>query len=273
MARSLAGWTRPRGGLEKTFLATRQETATGVHTLLPSCSAAIVIGVGAEWQLLAARGPQDIAASFDEALAAQVRDSDVPAEHDGRLVAPFSSVTGHVLLVLVADEGLQLPERAFAIAQPLLDAGGILLDRALAVQDRDRAVRRVVLLCQERSGRQGRQLADLEHALTLLWPDSTASFYDQTALTGASWSCRRLIRTACDLDQTTISRRPVKAGLLGRDLRYQIAIPLREHGGALVVDVPAGGEELDTRSVAAAIAMTRESGQPVHPLLTGAHHA
>ncbi len=259
------------GGLPLLDIA--EGLANGVQTLLPRCTAGVVVGLGAEWQLLAARGPGDVAAHFDEALAAQVRDSDVAAQHGGLLVAPFSSVTGHVLLVLVADDGLELPERAAAIVQPLLDAGGILLDRALAVQDRDRAVRRVVLLCQEHSGRQGRAIADLEHALTLLWPDSTAGFYDLTALTGASWSCRRLVRTACELDQTTISRRPVKAGLLGRDLRYQIAIPLREHGGALVVDVPAGGEELDTRSVAAAIAMTRESSQPVHPLLTGSQHA
>ena len=263
--------TTETGGLPLLDIA--EGLAQGVHTLVAGCSATIVVALGDEWQLLAAREPQDVAARFDDALAARVRDSDAPAERAGLLVAPFSSVLAHVLLILEADDGHDLPECALALVQPVLDAGGILLDRAIAVQDRDRAVRRVVLLCQERTGRQGRAIADLEHALTLLWPDATARFYDRSDLTGAAWSSRRLVRTACELDQTTISRRPADTGLLGRDLRYQVAIPMPEHRGALVVDLPAGGEEIDTRSVAAAIAMTRESGQPVHPLMTGAQHA
>jgi hypothetical protein len=247
--------------------------ANGVQMLLPGCTAGVVIALGDEWQLLASRGPAELTSSWRQAVAAQVRDTDRSEQQDGYLVAPFSSVTAHVVLVIEANDGEELPERILSIVQPLLDAGGILLDRALAVQERDRAVRRVVLLCKERPRRPGNSIDDLEYALPLLWPDTTAHFYDRTVLAGASWSCRRLVRTACDLDQPTVSRRPVNAGLLGANLRYQIAIPLREHGGALVVDVPAGGEELDTRSVAAAIAMTRESGYPVHPLMAGATHA
>jgi hypothetical protein len=257
------------GGLPLIDIA--EALADGVHLLLPTCTTGVVIALGDQWQLLASRGPAELGARWRDAVAAQVRDSDDPHEHEGYLVAPFSSVTAHVLLVVEAS--LELPERVLPIVQPLLDAGGILLDRAIAVQERDRAVRRTVLLCKERPRRLVESLGDLEYALSLLWPDTTVRFYDRAILSGASWSCRRLIRSACDLDRATIAHRPIDAGLLAADLRYQLAIPLREHGGALIVDLPAGGEELDTQSVAAAIAMTRESGHPGHPVTAGVQHA
>ncbi|HEY1479116.1 MAG TPA: hypothetical protein VGF46_03770 [Gaiellales bacterium] len=247
--------------------------ANGVHTLLPGCTAAVVIAIGPDWQLLAERGPVDVSAAWRATLADEVRANDRASEQADYLVAPFSSVLSHVLLVLVPNEGATLPERAYAIVQPLLDAGGILLDRAIAVQERDQAVRRVVLLCRENGGSASHSTDDLEHSLTLLWHDSSARFYDRSLMAGAGWSTRRIVRTACDLDQPTISRRPVNGGLLDRDLRYQIAIPLPARNGAIVIDVPAAGAELDTRSVAAAITLAHETGRPVHPLLAVAQHA
>jgi hypothetical protein len=258
--------TREVGG--QPLLEIAEGLANGVHTLLPGCTAAVIVALGDEWQLLASRGQSDTFGSFDAALAGLVRGSDEPAERPGHLVAPFASVTVHALLVLIGDDGQELPERAPAIVLPLLDAGGILLDRAIAVQERDRAVRRVVLLCQEHTGRPPHSRAYIEHALTLLWPDTRVRFYDRATLAGASWSERRIVRTACDLDRPTISRRPVSAGLLERDHRYQIAIPMLEQLGALVIDMPAAGEELDTRSVAAAVALTRDASTNVHPLMT-----
>jgi hypothetical protein len=258
--------TREVGGLP--LLEIAEGLANGVHTLLPGCTAAVIVAVGDEWQLLASCGQSDTFGSFDAALAGLVRGNDEAEERPGYLVAPFSSVTAHTLLVLIGDDGEELPARAASIVQPLLDTGGILIDRAIAVQERDRAVRRVVLLCQEHTGRPAHSRSYIEHALTLLWPDTNVRFYDRATLAGASWSERRIVRTACDLDRPTVSRRPVSAGLLDRDHRYQIAIPMLEQLGALVIDMPAAGEELDTRSVAAAVALTRDASTNVHPLMT-----
>lgn len=254
------------GGLP--LLEIAEGLANGVHTLLPGCTAGVVIAIGDEWQLLAERGPSDVVGSFDEAIASRVRESDAPVERAGYLIAPFSSVTAHVLLVVIGDAGKELPTRAFAVIQPLLDAGGILLDRALALQERDRARRRVVVLCQDRSGRGPHSLPDLEHSLTLLWPGGAVRFFDRAQLAGGSWSERRIVRTACDLERPAIARRPVLAGLLARDFRYQLAIPLQGRRGALVIDMPAGGEELDTQSVAAAISLI---GEPTSLRAVGVH--
>jgi hypothetical protein len=43
-----------------------------------------------------------------------------------------------------------------------------------------------------------------------------------------------------------------------RELTYLLALPVPSQDGAILVEVPAGGEELDTRSLATAIAMTRD---------------
>ena len=122
--------------------------ANGARTLVPSATAAVVVAIGSEWQLLAKAGPLEIADSWPVAVANQVRDSDLPQQHDGYLLAPFSAIGLHALLIVVAAPGEQMPRRTHALLQPLLDAGGILLDRALTVQERDRAVRRVVRLCR-----------------------------------------------------------------------------------------------------------------------------
>jgi hypothetical protein len=249
--------------------------ADGVHTLIPSATAAVVVSVGPDWQLLASRGPIDITASWRATVADQVRDSDLSQQHSDYLVAPFSSVGMHALLIVATQAGEQLPRRAHALVQPLLDAGGILLDRALAVQQRDRAVRRVVGLCQKKDVRPLHTIADLEDAIASLFVDGSAHFHRPGELTGTSWSARRLVRIACDLDQPSIGRTPAYDGLMPRDLAYQIAIPLPDQDGAILVNAPAGGEELDAHSLAAAIALTREThdGATVAHDRWLAHHA
>ena len=42
------------------------------------------------------------------------------------------------------------------------------------------------------------------------------------------------------------------------ELTYLVALPVPSQDGAILVEVPAGGEELDSRSLATAIAMTRD---------------
>jgi hypothetical protein len=232
--------------------------AHGAHTLVPSATAAVVVSIGSEWQLIAQAGPLEIADSWPVAVANQVRDSDLPQQHGGYLVAPFSAIGLHALLIVVAPSSDQMPRRTHALMQPLLDAGGILLDRALAVQERDRAVRRVVGLCQHEGTHAPHTVAEVEQAVASLWPCATARFHDPSDLSGACWSTRRLVRTACDLGQPTVGRTPAYDGLMPVDLTHLLALPVPSHDGAILVEVPAGGEELDTRSLATAIAMTRD---------------
>jgi hypothetical protein len=232
--------------------------ANGAHTLVPSATAAVVVAIGSEWQLLAQAGPLAIADSWPAAVANQVRDSDLPQQHDGYLVAPFSAIGLHALLIVAAAPGDQMPRRTHALLQPLLDAGGILLDRALAVQERDRAVRRVVRLCRHESSRASHTLVEVEHAVASLWPGAKARLHDPSDLFGACWSSRRLVRTACELDQPSVGRTPAYDGLMPLGLTYLVALPVPSQDGAILVEVPAGGEELDARSLATAIAMTRD---------------
>ncbi len=105
---------------------------------------------------------------------------------------------------------------------------------------------------------------DLERAVASLWPGATARFHTSGEVDGVSWSARRLVRVACDLDQPSIGRTPAYDGLLPRDLTYQAAIPMASHQGALLLECPASGEEFDTRSLATAIAMTRELELETH---------
>jgi hypothetical protein len=234
--------------------------AQSVHTLMPACSAGVVVAVGSEWQLLAQRGSTDIASSWRASLAERVRDSDRGEQDSSHLVAPFAAVQSHVLLVLVAEPGGQLPRRAYRTLRPVLDEGGVLLDRAVAAQRRDRAIRRVLLACRERDGHPLRTIDDLEDALSALWPNATAHFHKTTDLARAPRAARRLLRSACDRDQPTVGSTPTGNGLLPPTLRCQVAIPLPSRGGAILVESSAGGEEPDMDSVATALGVARGTG-------------
>ena len=253
--------------------------ADGVHTLIPSATAAVVVAIEGEWQLLAERGPIDVPSSWRAEIADQVRDSDLPQQHGDYLVAPFSAVAMHALLVVTSESNEQMPRRAHALVQPILDAGGILLDRALGVQERDRAVRRIVRLCAGSASRPPRTLEELEAAVASLWPAATARFLEPTRLEDACWSARRLVRVTCDLAQPSVGRVPAYDGLMPRDLAYQIAIPVQSLDGAILVEAPASGETLDTRSLATAISLVREfeqascSADPAGDLRHATRHA
>ena len=82
------------------------------------------------------------------------------------------------------------------------------------------------------------------------------------------------MRVACDLDQPSIGRTPAYDGLMPRDLTYQITIPVPSRDGAILIESPAAGEEFDVRSLATAIALTRDMDQMAsfdeHPTV---HHA
>jgi hypothetical protein len=119
-----------------------------------------------------------------------------------------------------------------------------------------------------------RTITELEDAIASLWPDTTAHFYDPNDLAGTCWSARRLVRVACDLDQPSIGRTPAYEGLMPRDLTYQITIPVPSREGAILIESPAGGEEFDVRSLATAIALTRDMDRATSSNeLAAAHHA
>lgn len=250
--------------------------ADGINTLVPGCTVGVVAGIHSEWQLLAQRGPIDVAATWRPALANRVRASDRARQTADYLVAPFSSVSLHVLLVLIAAPGHRLPARVRPAIQSLLDDGGVLLDRALAAQVHDRLIRRVVLLCRQRDGEAQRGIADIERALSALWPNATARFYDGGSLDVAPSTPRRLMRAACAGDQPVVGRTPAHHGLLPPDLTFHVAIPVRRHGGALLVTAYAGGEEPDPISVATAmelvgsLASLDTDPRPRKAVLTGA---
>lgn len=232
--------------------------ADGIQSLVPTCTAGVVVGVGGQWQLLAQQGPADIASTWSASGAARVRDSDRAIEDADTVVTPFSAVTLHALLVLVAEPGGPAPSSVNGVVQPLLAAGGVLLDRALAAQRRDHTLRRVVFECRARNGFPLRTTGDLERELHALWPSATSTFHARNALEGVPWSLRGPLRTACDLGLPTVSRTPAHDGLLPRDLAFRIAIPMPSHGGALLIEAHAAGEEPDAESVATAIELTQK---------------
>ena len=250
--------------------------ADGIKTLVPECTVGVVAGIHSEWQLLAQRGPIDIATTWRPSLANRVRASDRARQTADYLVAPFSSVSLHVLLVLIAAPGQRLPARVRPAMQSLLDDGGVLLDRALAAQAHDRLIRRVVLLCQQRNGAPQRGIADVEKALSALWPNATARFYDAGAFDEAPSTPRRLMGAACAGDQPVVGRTPAHHGLLPPDLTFHVAIPIRRHGGALLITAYAGGEEPDAISVATAMELVGSlesfdtDTRPSAAILTGA---
>jgi hypothetical protein len=231
--------------------------ADGIRSLVPTCTVGVIVGVGAQWQLLAQHGPADIASTWRASVAARVRDSDRAIEDADTVVTPFSSVTLHALLVLVAEPGGHVEISADGFVQPLLAAGGVLLDRALAAQRRDRALRRVVLECRARNGYRLRTIDDLELALHALWPEATVKFHACNAIGSAPSSLRGPLRTACNLGLPTVSRTPAHDGLLPRDLAFRVAIPMPAHEGALLIEAHAAGEEPDAESVATAIELTQ----------------
>jgi hypothetical protein len=231
--------------------------ADGIHSLAPTCTAAVAVAIGAQWQLLAQQGPADVASTWRASVAERVRDSDRTIEDANIVVAPFSSVRLHALLVLVAEPAGRVQFSADSFVEPLLAAGGVLLDRALAAQQRDRAIRRVVLECRARNGYLLRTIDDLERELHALWPNATVRFHGRNALEGAPCSLRGPLRTACNLGLPTVSRTPAHDGLLPQELAFRIAIPMPTREGALLIEAHAAGEEPDAESVATAIELAR----------------
>jgi hypothetical protein len=129
---------------ERALVRVADGLAHAIHTLLPGSTAAVVVvGHGSEWRMLGQRGPIDLSSTWRHAVARRVRDSD-PRAADEYLIAPFSAVALEIMLVLAGPADGPDPDSIRVIVQPLLDAGGILLDRALATTRLDPPHRRNV---------------------------------------------------------------------------------------------------------------------------------
>jgi hypothetical protein len=105
--------------------------ADAVHALIPGCTAAVVVvEQGPEWTMLAQRGPLDVTRSWRRMVARHTRLVGGSGTRRDVLVAPIPSQRLHAMVVVVPIEGVSLPQATRTIVQPLLDAGGLLLDAA-----------------------------------------------------------------------------------------------------------------------------------------------
>ena len=206
------------------------------------------------------RGPIDVSATWRATVADQVRDSDLPQQHADHLVAPFSAVGLHALLIVEASSSEQMPRRAHAIVQPLLDAGGILLDRALAragARPR-RAPRRASLPARERARRAHDRRPRARRGIALARGDGTVPRPRPISPAPAGRPGGSCAPPASSISRASAASRAMTASCPATSI-YQVAIPVPSTSGAILVEVRAGGEELDTRSLATAIALIRES--------------
>jgi hypothetical protein len=243
-----------------------QGLVEGIRGLMPGCTVAAISSVGATWQMLAHAGTVELAPHWPRAAADRVRVTD-RAEHDaGYLIAPFSAVELPTLLIVAPERGHEIPPRLLEHIRPLLDGGGVLLDRAVAAQRRDRLVRRIVSECRLRNGLEPRSLPDLEIALARLWPDAIATHHPAAdVLANCDWGLRRLLRNACELNDAAIGRSPSHDGLLPPDTKSRIAIPAPRDGGAILIETGTAGELPDRDSIATA---TMIAAAPLRPRTT-----
>jgi GGDEF domain-containing protein len=239
------------------LLEVAASVAEGARKLVPSCTATVAVELGSAWQLLAQCGNVDVASDWRGALAVGLPSGERAQQGDGYAVSAFPSSNLRALLILLAEPETEVPTHAHASLRTLLDEGGALLDDALAVQQRDRAVRRVTLLEHaRRQVRPSRVTDDVEDAISSLWPCASVHFHDLDEIRDAPWSTRGLVQTSYDLDRLVVDDAP-GSGLLPADLSYRVAIPFRSRRGAFLVQPWAGGEDLDIESVAAASAVAR----------------
>jgi hypothetical protein len=244
-----------------------QGLAEGIRTLEPSCTASVVVAIGPQWQQLARCGNIDIASHWTRATAERVSVTDTPEYDAGKLIAPFAAIDLHALLVLAPEQGEQVPGRVLETVRSMLTGGGVLLDRAVDSQRRERLVRRVVSECRLRDRRPPRTTRDLERMVAELWPSASAEVHPISAVGNLPWNARRLITTAARDGYPTMGRTPSHDGLLPADLRSQIAIPIGTDEGAILIEVDAAGEAADTESIATAMRIAHAASEPGARLL------
>jgi GGDEF domain-containing protein len=232
--------------------------AEAAHALVPTCTAAVAVEVGSRWQLLAQSGSIDVASDWRGTLAASTVGGDGPRRGDGYAVAVVPSTNVRALLILITEPDREIAPRSLDAIGELLVDGGRRLDRAHAMQQRDRASRRIQALSRQHSELRPSRVTDrLESTIAGLWPDAIVRFYDLAASREASGSIRRLAQSAYDLDNPVFDDAPAARRLLPAGQIYRFAIPFRARRGALIVIVASNGEALDNESVAVAHSLAR----------------
>jgi hypothetical protein len=126
-----------RAGIDRQNEAVLVDAAAGVvdsvHALIAGCTAAVVVvGAAAEWKMLAQSGPEDLSRTWRRLVSGTGRRADPPCAQRESLVVPFASERIRALLVVVPLRGISLPSGTRRIVQPILDAGGIVLDASLS---------------------------------------------------------------------------------------------------------------------------------------------
>jgi GGDEF domain-containing protein len=234
------------------------DLADAARALAPSCTTAVAVEVGSRWQLLAQSGGVDVASDWRGTLAASSGGGEGPRHGDGYAVAVIPVRSFRALLMLVAESDSGVGARALDSVGGLLSASAQRLEAARAAQQRDRAARRMESLSRKHGEvRPSRVTDQLESAVAALWPDAVVRFYDLGAGKDSPSSTRRLAQAAYDLDNPVFDDAPAARRLLPPDLTYRFAIPFRARRGALIVEVPANGEAIDSESVAVAHAVAR----------------
>jgi hypothetical protein len=109
--------------------------ADAVHALLSGCTAAVVmVGIGSEWRMLAQSGPEDLSDTWRRLVAGTARLEGPESGHPNALVLRFASQRISAKLAMAPLPAISLPQNTQRIVQPLLDAGGVLLDAALSAE-------------------------------------------------------------------------------------------------------------------------------------------
>ena len=235
------------------------EIAAGVRALVPSCSCEVAVQVGATWQVVGHGGSEKVVGKRHAAVGEALGQSDSRTDHC--LVATFSCRLAAARLVLLANEEEPIPPWAEEAVQAVLQQGGAVLDRALAAQQRDRAIRRLAVVRRSNENPTAAPTVDgLLEAIASLWPRTSVSYHGRDGRTTESSTIRRLVRTACDLNRAAIDEPQAARGLLGLEASRRVAIPADRRRGAFLVEMPIAGEELDVESVAAAEILVQVAG-------------
>lgn len=233
--------------------------AEAVRALVPSCTCAIVVRAGDAWQCVARRGPADETAYVRRHLAdLDLARCDVALARR-HLVArlPARRVSAWLLMVASRDEAL--PDRVAGLVHALLDEAARNLDVAVAIQRRDRALRRLeVLHAHGAGGEPVRDIPELLEAIAGLWGCAAASYVPRDTIGGLDPEAASIVREACACSASVVASLPVSAAgrLLPVEHAHRLAVAVPGFG-AVLVEAAAGGEELDPETVAAAAIVAR----------------
>jgi len=231
-----------------------------VRLLLPSATCAVVVRAGETRQCIARRGAVDVAAYHRRHLARLDLDRCDIALARRHLVTRLPSRRVRAwLLVLGPDEGA-LPDGVARFAHALVDDAGRRLDAALAMQRRDRALRRLEVLHAHGAGAvPARDPDELSEIVAGLWPAAVARYAPRDSIAGLDAEAARIVREACACSTTAVAsstRSGATESLLPVEHvhRLAVAVPGR---GAVLVEAAAAGEPLDGETVTAAAVVAR----------------